>query len=182
MANPGGSWEDDIVHGLKSLTTDEMPSMEIMLLDSVVGWLFSADNPGEGYGEEHAGHLISLLFSALDAARGFVPEQQPPASDEIADARSRVAEGAHEIAAHHAPGVSLLVSRLMPAVLTELTTHAEARGKQAHGVFVYLLYALAVGTREEQDPVVMDGIVAAFAGWEAVLRGGYVVPWRQAPA
>jgi len=174
------AWEDDIVRGLRSLTTDESANLEIVVIDAVADWLFSAGNPGDGYDEGHAGHLISTLFTALDTARSFRPEQEPPVTDEIAHARTRVVDGAHELAT--ADGVSLIVSRLMPALMAELQTNAGDRAKQAHGVFVYLLYALAIGTREEQDPTVMDGLTAAFAGWDTVLRGGYVPPWRPRPS
>jgi hypothetical protein len=176
------AWEDDIVRGLRSLAADDVPSLEVIVLDAVVDWLFSAVNPGDGYSEEHAGQLISALFTALDSARGFQPQQAPVATDEIAAARARIVAGAHELAAEGPSGVSLTVSRLMPAVIAELQNHAGERGKQAHGVFVYLLYAIAIGTRVEQEPALMNGLVATFSGWNAVLREGYVVPWRRRPA
>lgn len=176
------TWEDDIVHGLKSLTTDEIPSLEIILLDAVVDWLFSAENPGEGYTEEHAGRLVSTLFSAMDAARTLRLTQQPAVTEQITHARERVAEGAHELAAEGADGVSLLVSRAMPAVLTELDSHAGERAKQAHGVFVYLFYALSTGTRTEHDTTVIEGLAAAFLGWDQVLRDGFTLPWRRTSA
>ncbi len=175
------AWEDDIVHSLTSLTADEVASMEIMLLDAVADWLFSAENPGDGYGEEHAGHLVSTLFSAVDSARGFQPAQKPAATDEITNARTRVIDGAHELAKTGPDGVSLLISRLMPAVLAELQNNTGERMKQAHGLFVYLLYGMALGTRVEQDPAVLDGLADIFTGWDGVLRGGYVVPWRRPP-
>lgn len=174
-------WEDDIVHGLKSLTADEMPSLEIILFDAVAAWMFSAANPGEDYGEEHAGHLISTLFSAVEAARKFQPNQLPPASPEITTARAGIVTGAHELAAAGPAGVSLAVSRLMPAMLAELQGNAGEQAKQVHGVFVYLLYAIAIGTREEQAPAVLDGLTSTFTGWDAVLRSGFVLPWRRKP-
>ena len=176
----GEAWEDDIVRALRSLTTDESASLEIVVIDAVAEWLLSKGNPGEGYDESHAGHLVSTLFTALDTARTFQPQQQPDTTTEMAAARSRVVEGAHELA--NSEGVSLIVSRLMPALMAELQNNAGDAAKQAHGVFVYLLYVLAIGTREEQDPSVMEGLTAAFAGWDGVLRGGYVVPWRPRPA
>jgi hypothetical protein len=182
MTGAGGTdraWEDDIVHGLKSLTGEDVPSLEIIVLDAVADWLFSTANPGDGYGEEHAGHLISTLFSALDSARTYLPDRQPEAGTEVADARARVVDGAHELAANGWTGVSLVVSRLMPAIMAELQDNVGARGQQLRGVFVYLLYGLAVGTGTEQDPAVLDGLAACFTGWDAVLRDGYVVPWRR---
>lgn len=176
----GADWEDDIVRALRSLTTDESASLEIVLIDAVAEWLLSGANPGEGYDEGHAGHLISTLFTALDTARTFQPQQQPDATAEIAHARVQVVDGAHQLAT--TAGVSLIVSRLMPALMAELQNNVGERGKQAHGIFGYLLYALAIGTGEEQDPTVMDGLTAAFVAWDAVLRGGYVVPWRPRPA
>ena len=88
-------------------------------------------------------------------------------------------EGAHELGSAGGLGVNLTVSRLMPAVMTELQTDAGDRAKQLRGIYVYLLYALALGTSEEQDPAVVNGLGAGFAAWDAVLRGGYVVPWRR---
>lgn len=175
-------WEDDIVRALRSLTTDESASLEIVLIDAVAEWLLSGANPGEGYDEGHAGHLVSTLFTALDTARTFQPQQQPPVTDEIAHARTKVVEGAHELAKAGGDGIQLIVSRLIPALIAELQNNAGERGKQAHGVFGYLLYALAIGTGEEQDASVMDGLTAAFVAWDAVLREGYVVPWRPRPA
>ena len=174
------AWEHEIIRGLTALTVGEMPALEILLLDAVVDWLFSPRNPGTGYGEEHAGHLVSTLFGAVDASRRFAPEQTPPATDAITVARARVVDGAHELAKRGAAGVSLLVSRLMPAVLGELETHAGERAKQARGVFVYLLYVTSIGTREDHDQAVMDGLIAVSAGWDGVLRNGYVLPWRGA--
>lgn len=171
-------WELDIVRGLTALTGDELPGLEIVLLDAVVDWLFSPANPGVGYDGEHAGRLVSTLFGAIDASRRFQPTQQPEASERIVTARARVVDGAHELAKAGPPGVTLLVSRLMPAVLAELEGHAGDRVKQADGVFCYLLYAVAVGTGSEQHPVVLDGLRAAVVGWDGVLRGGYTLPWR----
>lgn len=175
------AWEDDIVFGLKSLTAEEMPSLEIILLDAVAAWMFSDANPDDDYSEVHAGHLISTLFSAVEAARKFYPSQLPPPSPEITAARTGVVTGAHELAAAASAGVSLAVSRLMPAMLAELQNNAGERAKQSHGVFVYLLYAIAVGTREEHDPAVLDGLTSTFTGWDTVLRGGFVLPWRRKP-
>lgn len=175
------AWEDDIVRGFRSLTGDDVPSLEIMLLDAVADWVFSVANPDQDYGDEHAGHLISTLFSAIDSSRSYLPQQQPDATEAIATARGRVVAGAHELGAQGPAGVSLIVSRLMPAIMAELQDNAGARPKQVHGVFVYLLYALAVGTREEQEPAVMEGLVAVFSAWSALMRDGFVVPWRRQP-
>ncbi len=175
-------WEDDIVRALRSLTTDESASLEIVLIDAVAEWLLSGANPGEAYDEGHAGHLVSTLFTALDTARTFQPQQQPPVTDEIKHARTKVVEGAHELAKAGGDGIQLIVSRLIPALIAELQNNAGERGKQAHGVFGYLLYALAIGTGEQQDASVMDGLTAAFVAWDAVLREGYIVPWRPRPA
>lgn len=175
------AWEDEIVRGLHSVTADQVPALEIILLDAVVDWLFSGANPGQGYGEEHAGFLVSTLFAAVDASRTLFPKEEPPATEEITAARARIVEGAHEISDAGAAGVSLTVSRLMPSVLAELENNAGERAKQARGLFVYLLYSLALGTRTEHEPAVMDGLVSAFAGWDEVLRGGFVLPWRRSP-
>jgi hypothetical protein len=177
----GQAWEDDIVHALKALTSEDVAGLEVALLDAVAEWMLSGGNPGEGYDEGHAGHLVSTLFSALEAARSFQPAQQPAVTDGITHARTRVVDGAHELANEGWTGVSLLVSRLMPAMLAELENNAGERAKQVHGVFVYLLYGIAVGKRTEQDPTALEGLSALFTGWDEVLRGGYTVPWRQPP-
>ena len=180
----GGSvaWEDDVIRAFLSLTSDEAPVLELIVIDAVVDWLSSDANPGGDYSDQHAGHLVSTLYTALDTARTFRPSTQPAVTDEIAAARARVVEGAHEIAAARSDGIGLVVSRLMPSILAELSTNAGERGRQAHGVVVYLLYAVAVGTSREHVSSVMDGLTAAFVGWDAVLRDGYVVPWRTPPA
>ncbi|MFC4950708.1 hypothetical protein [Pseudonocardia sp. GCM10023141] len=177
-----GAWEDDIVRAFHSFTTDESAALEIVLIDAVADWLLSAANPGSDYSEEHAGHMVSTLFTALDTARTFTPTSAPPLTDEIRATRVSVVEGAHQIAAAGSDGIGLIVSRLMPSVLAELSNNAGAPGKQAHGVFVYLLYAVAIGTGTEHLPAVLDGLGAVFSGWGTVLRDGYVVPWRPRPA
>lgn len=176
------AWEDDIVHALKALTGEDVPGLEVALLDSVAEWMLSDGNPGEGYDEGHAGHLVSTLFSALEAARSLQPARQPAVTDGITHARTRVVDGAHELANEGWTGVSLLVSRLMPAMLAELQNNTGERAKQVHGVFVYLLYGVAVGKLTEQDPAALAGLSALFSGWDEVLRGGYTVPWRQPPS
>lgn len=172
-------WADDIVRGLHSLTSDQVPALEVILLDALVEWLVSPANPGSGYGEEHAGHLISTLFTAIDTSRTLFPKQEPAATPDITAARERIVEGAHELSDQGADGVSLTVSRLMPALMTALEEHAAERPRQLQQVFVHLLYAIALGSRTEHDPAVSAGLAEAFAGWDEVLRGGYLLPWRQ---
>ncbi len=173
------AWEDDIVRGLHSLTSDQVPALEVILLDALVEWVVSPANPGSGYGEEHAGFLISTLFTAIDTSRTLLPRQEPAATPEIDAARARIVDGAHELSDKGADGVSLTVSRLMPALMAALSDHAEERPRQLQQVFVHLLYAVALGTRTEHDPAVTGGLEAAFAGWDEVLRGGFLLPWRQ---
>ncbi len=176
----GSVWEDDIVRGLHSTTADQIPALEIILIDAVVDWLYSPANPGRDHTEEHAGHLISTLFAAIDSSRSYLPAQEPEATPEITAARARIVEGARELSADGGAGVSLLVSRLMPAVLGQLHEHEGEPARQAHQVVVYLLYTLGLGTRTEHDPALLPGVAAAFAGWDAVLRGGFTPPWRRA--
>lgn len=175
------AWEDDIVRGLHSVTSDQVPALEIILLDALVDWLYSPANPGEGYDESHAGHLVSTLFTAIDSSRAYLPAREPAVTDAITAVRTRVVDGAHELSAQGPDGVTTVVSRLMPAALAELQNNAGERAKQAHGVWVYSIYTLALGTRTEHDNTLMDGVVATFAGWDDVLRGGFVVPWRRGP-
>lgn len=180
MTASDSAWEDDIVRGLHSVTSDQIPALEIILLDALVDWLYSPANPGEGYDESHAGHLVSTLFTAIDSSRSYLPAREPAATDAITAVRTRIVDGAHELSAQGPEGVTTIVSRLMPSVLAELTTNAGERAKQAHGVWIYQLYALALGTRTEHDHALLDGLTATFAGWDEVLRGGFVVPWRRA--
>ncbi|GAA3226924.1 hypothetical protein GCM10017691_16830 [Pseudonocardia petroleophila] len=178
-------WMDDVIRGLHSLTSDQVPALEITLLDAVVDWLFSPQNPQIAnpeaeYDESHAGTLVSTMFTAVDTSRTFLPKREPAVTDTITAARTRIVDGAHELSAQGPDGISILVSRAMPSVLAELGDNSGEKGKQAHGVYVYLLYALALGTRTEHDPVVLDGVVESFIGWDGVLRDGYVLPWRPA--
>ena len=115
---------------------------------------------------------------ALAAARSYQPARSPAASAAMPAARARVVDGAHELAADGWTGVSLIVSRLMPAVLAELHNNANARGRQLRGTYSYLLYGVALGTGTEQDTAVLDGVIETFAGWDAILRDGFTVPWR----
>ncbi|MBW0115281.1 hypothetical protein, partial [Pseudonocardia abyssalis] len=149
-------WMDDVIRGLHSLTADQVPALEITLLDAVVDWLFSPQNPQTAdpeaeYDESHAGTLVSTMFTAVDTSRTFLPKQEPAVTDAITAARTRIVDGARELSAQGPEGISILVSRAMPSVLTELGSNAGEKAKQAHGVYVYLLYTLALGTRTEHD-------------------------------
>ncbi|MDN5933359.1 MAG: hypothetical protein L0I24_20230 [Pseudonocardia sp.] len=175
------AWEDDIVRGLHSVTSDQVPALEIILLDALVDWLYSPANPGENYDESHAGHLVSTLFTAIDSSRAYLPAQEPTATESITAVRTRVVDGAHELSAQGPDGVTTIVSRLIPALLAELQNNIGERAKQAHRVWVYSIYTLALGTRTEHDHTLMEGVAATFAGWDDVLRSGFVVPWRRAP-
>lgn len=180
-SSSNSAWEDDIVRGLHSVTSDQVPALEIILLDALVDWLYSPANPGENFDESHAGHLVSTMFSAVDSSRSYLPAQEPVVTDAITAVRTRIVDGSHELSAQGAEGITTIVSRLMPAVLADLQNNAGERAKQAHGGWVNMIYALALGTRTEHDDALMDGVVATFAGWDEVLRGGFVVPWRRRP-
>ena len=47
--------------GLKELAVADVPSLEILVLDEIAGWIFSPDNPGAHYNGEHAGAIIEKL-------------------------------------------------------------------------------------------------------------------------
>ena len=53
------SGESKTIAALRHLSLEDLPSLEILLLDDLVTWAGSADNPGQGYGEDHGGLVIS---------------------------------------------------------------------------------------------------------------------------
>ena len=98
---------------------------------------------------------------------------RPEATEEITAARVRVVAGAHELAS--APnGLSLLLTRLMPAAEGELARHAGDPGAQIYWLYCYSLLALAGGRSGDTEEAVFRGIMASFDAWDALMARRFV--------
>lgn len=149
--------------------------MEILFLDALGSWIFSPANPGEHYEGEHGGQVITALLEAAGKASSFRPDQQPSSTSEIAAVRAEIANGAHEIAAAEG-GLGLLVSRLMPAAIGELNRWTGDPGSQSYWLYVYGMFVLSGGREGTQDNESMRAITDTFAGWNALMTGGFKLP------
>lgn len=175
---PGLSgWESVARSSLRRLTVADMPAFEILFLDDLAGWAYSAGNSGHDYNESHSALVVSTLLEALERARAFRPSQAPAESPGIAATRAKVVAGAQAFAA--APeGLTQLIGLLAPAVVRELDHSAGKPGAQTYWLYHYCLLVLAAGPAGEADEDTLRGISAAFHGWDSLLAGGFELPWH----
>jgi hypothetical protein len=172
------SGESKTIAALRHLSLEDLPGLEILLLDDLAAWASSADNPGHGYGEDHGGLVISALLSAVERAGSFRSIQTPAESREIVAAREKVVAGAHELA-DAADGLTLLTTQLMPAAIGELRRNAGQPTAQAYWLYYYSLLLLASGTEEDAGDTAMRGITEAFDAWNRLMADGFVPSWRR---
>lgn len=163
--------------GLEELALADVPSLEILVIDEIAGWIFSPENPGKDYHGEHAGAIISLVLNAAQGASRFHPTQVPPASDAMTLSRRRIADGVHQIGVAPA-ALSMFVITLMPAVISELERRAGDPASQLYWLYCYSLLVLAGGKTGELGSAEMIGIMASFDGWNDLMSAGYTLPWR----
>ena len=171
------SWEAAIIQALAELAEDDVPSVEILLLDELAAWVLSDANPQQGHDEESGGAVISSLMNAIANAPQFRPEQVPSPTEETLAARKRLVDGAHALAAHER-GIALVVTRLMPAAITELTRNVGKPGEQIYWSYFYALWVIAGGVEGEQDEAVARGLMASFDAWDALIAEGFRLPWQ----
>jgi hypothetical protein len=157
-----------------------MPSLEVLFIDQIVTWVLSSENPGQDYGEQHGGVVISKLFTAIEHAGEFRPAQLPVETEQIATARSAVVAGAHAIAEAER-GINLAITRIMPAVITELENNARNPGAQVYWLYFYSLLAISSGTTGRLSEPVARGVGETFNAWESLMAGGFRLPWRIDP-
>lgn len=170
-------WEDAINSALAELTDADVPSVEILLLDELAAWILSPANPQSSYDEESGGAVISSLMNALANSSSFRPDKEPSPTSETVEARKRLVEGAHALAAHER-GIAFVVTRLMPAAITELTRHVGNPGQQIYWTYFFALWVIAGGVEGEQDETVARGLMASFDSWDALIAEGFRLPWQ----
>ena len=170
-------WEDAIISALAGLTEADVPSVEILLLDELAAWILSPANPQGDYDEESGGAVISSLMNAIANSPQFRPDQEPSPTHETVLARKRLVEGAHALAAHDR-GIAFVVTRLMPAAITELTKHVGNPGQQIYWTYFFALWVIAGGVNGEQDEAVARGLMASFDSWDALIAEGFRLPWQ----
>lgn len=174
-------WERDALVPLRAITPNDMPGLEMLLLDELASWAASDNNRGRGYDEQHAAVVISALLSAAERPRYFRSSVSPDVPEEITSAREQVVAGIHELASSD-NGLQLLVTRLMPAVLGELRRNAGNQRAQVYWLYYYALLALAAGISGDYTEAVMHGIMASFRAWDALATNGFVPPWHNQTA
>jgi hypothetical protein len=154
-----------------------MPSFEVLFIDEMGAWVLSSENPNRDYGERHGAQVISMLFNAIQRAGEFRPAQLPAESEHMAIARRAVVAGAHAIAEAE-DGITLALTRLMPAVIGELEKNARNPGAQIYWLFFYSLLAISSGATEQLNEPVARGIGEMFDAWDSFMAGGFRLPWR----
>lgn len=173
-------WSANIILAFRNLTIEDVPSLEILFLDQIAVWVLSDENPGHDYSEEHGGVVISKLFNAVEEASGFRPAKIPAESQQVATARKGVVDGAHEIADAD-NGITLIISRLMPATINELERNSGSPGAQLYWVYFYSLLAISSGPTGGISELVARGIAETFEAWESLMADGFRLPRRTAP-
>lgn len=168
--------------GFAEITMEDLPSLEILVIDEIASWIFSAENPGKGYNGEHGGAIVTVVLNAVQGASKFTPDSAPEPTDAITAMRERVFEGVKQIASS-AEALSTFVITLMPAVISELERRAEDPASQLYWLYCYALLVLAGGRTGDLDQNLMIGIMGSFDGWNDLMAEGFTLPWRvEAPS
>jgi hypothetical protein len=154
-----------------------MSSLEVLFIDEMGAWVLSPENPSQDYKERHGGMVISMLFNAIRRSGEFRPAQLPTESEQMAIARKAVVAGAHEIAGAE-DGITLALTRLMPAVISKLEKNARNPGAQIYWIYFYSLLAISSGTTERLSEPVARGIGETFDAWNSLMADGFRLPWR----
>ena len=174
-----GTAENKSRAGFADLTLDDLPSLEILVLDEIAGWIFSPDNPGKDYTGEHGGAVVTAVLNGAQKAHLFRPEIGPVTSAALTDMRERVYEGVQQLS-QSAEALSTFVITLMPAVISELERSAGDAASQCYWLYCYSILVLAGGRSGSLDQNLMVGIIASFDGWNDLMSGGFTLPWRAA--
>jgi hypothetical protein len=173
------AWEAAGRRALAALTSDDVPSLEVLLLDALAHWVLSEDNPGTSYNEQAGGAVISMLLNSVEKAPQWQPQEQPPGTPELTRMRESVAAGAAELSAEP-NGLALMISRLMPAAIGELERNTGSAGAQIYWTFMYSLMVLASGVDGDLDEDTGRAVVASFDAWDQLMQQGFRLPWREA--
>ena len=169
----GGECGD--IAALQNLSINDMPSLEILLIDELGAWARSAGNPGHRYDKNHGALVTSTLLNAAGRASTFQPARIPAESAEMVSAREKVVAGAHELAEAD-NGLTILITRLIPAAIGELERNAGEPAAQVRWLFYWSLLALGAGTHGSADVAGMGGLMAAFDAWDELMGYGLARP------
>ena len=163
--------------GFAEITMEDLPSLEILIIDEIAGWIFSPENPGKDYNGEHGGAIVTLVLHAVQGASKFHPESAPEPTEAVTAMRERVFEGVQQIASTP-EALSTFVVTLMPAVISELERLADDPASQLYWLYCYALLVLAGGRAGDLDQNLMIGIMGSFDGWNDLMTEGFTLPWR----
>lgn len=165
-------WTAEVMRLLGSLTREQVPALEYVLIDCLATWLFSDANPGSDYDENVAAQVISVLFAAMSYAREIAPADAPLEDAPICAARDALIAGAHQLS--EGRGVTVLITRVMPAMVGELEAHAGDPARQLYSAYYYLLLAVATGNGELGNSEVAEGLLTSFVAWDGLFASGAV--------
>ena len=166
----GDTARANLTSGLARLNGEDVPGLEFLVLQQVMGWALSEENPGSGYDQSHVSTLVGMLFNGLEGALKAPIAHTPDETPAMAASRERLVSGAHEIAAAGEEGLGLLIGRrLVPWVGGELDRSAGSASTQGAGVWATMLYAVSLGTNPEPDEALLTGFVEGFTAWTTLI-------------
>lgn len=172
------SWQSEVCAALVRLTVDDLPSLEVQLIDGLAAWILSPENPGRDYSNEHGATVISTLLTAVQRAPEYRPDRQPAETGAVRKLRAKVVDGASDLGAD-LNGITTLTTRLMPAAIGELERNSGDPAAQIVWTYYYSILVLASGKGETPNEKSMNAIHATFSGWDQLMANGFVVPWRR---
>ena len=164
---------------LAGLDSTDIPGLEILVIDEIANWIFSPQNPGQGYSGEHGGAVVTAVLKAVQGSSGFRPERIPEESPAVTVMRARLLSGIREIGSNP-EALSMFVITLMPAVISELERRSGDPTSQVYWLYCYSLLVLAGGRLGRLDQDLMPGIMESFDSWNELMSQGYTLPWRAA--
>jgi hypothetical protein len=172
------SWQVDGLAGLTALTPTDLPSFEILYLDSLAARLLGSGGLEPPFTVEHGAEVVAFLLQAAINAPAYVPEQIPAPTGPMTLARQAVLAGAHDLASRGMPGLAQLVNRVITAAVGELERQSGSPEEQVRSLFRYGLLALASGPDNELAVAAAEGIEEVFSAWDDLIGAGFVPPWR----
>ena len=180
IEEPYQDWQSPSLAGLRALQLEQLPAVELLLMDDLAAFVMGAGPIPEPYTVEHGSRVVSALFGAIINAGAYTPEQAPEPSEALQSMRESFLLGAHNFAALGEAGLVKLVNRLVPAAVGELEIHKADPAEQARSLFYYSLLAVASGPLNLLSEQAAAGAMESFVAWGEILGSGLVLPWRQA--
>lgn len=174
-APPG--WQRPSLQGLAALCIESAPAFEILTLDGIASFVFGGTLEPP-YTIEHGSRIASAVLSAAAESTRYQPDQTPPITPAIEQARNEVQAGAHDFAALGVRGLTQVVNRIVSAAVGELEIHKEDPEAQVRSLFYFGVLALASGPGNTCSELASAGIGEVFIGWDDLIGAGFVPPWR----